>query len=236
MTSLINIAGDPTDTNYRYQMHPIIGKVESRGKGRKTVLVNIAEVAKDLNRDPAHIAKFLGVELNTQFKWKLEEQCVILKGHHPDEELQALIHRFADRFCICQQCGLPETILHISKRSIQHVCAACGAEKEDPMDHKLCLHIVKMHSRKKNNKKRSKKKSKKSKRGKTNETAKATLASASAASAVYAGASSAADMSMEIPLFDEEEDDDDGKWFTDLSESAIKAREAKAKQLHGVFY
>ena len=85
--------------NHRYQMHPIIGKVESRGKGRKTVLVNIAEVAKDLNRDPAHIAKvstlthvfhrarlchtmqllampqFLGVELNTQFKWKLEVSC-----------------------------------------------------------------------------------------------------------------------------------------------------------------
>ena len=44
----------------------------------------------------------------------IQEQCVILKGHHPDEELQALIHRFADRFCICQQCGLPETILHVS--------------------------------------------------------------------------------------------------------------------------
>ena len=38
-------------------MPPIVGKCTSRGKGRKTILVNIVDIAEALNRDPEHLTK-----------------------------------------------------------------------------------------------------------------------------------------------------------------------------------
>lgn len=63
--SIINIAGmtPVNDPAYRYKMPKLIGKVEGRGNGIKTVLVNIEEVAESLKRDPAEVTKFFGTEL-----------------------------------------------------------------------------------------------------------------------------------------------------------------------------
>ena len=60
--SLINISGnvEVVDPNYRYRMPRIVGKVEGRGNGIKTVLFNITELAQSLNRDPQEVTKFFG--------------------------------------------------------------------------------------------------------------------------------------------------------------------------------
>ena len=55
--SFINICRDNTDPFYRYKCSNSI-KTEGRGNGIKTAIVNLAEVARALNRPPAYLVKF----------------------------------------------------------------------------------------------------------------------------------------------------------------------------------
>jgi hypothetical protein len=61
-----NIGGDNNDGNYRYKMPRMITKVEGRGNGIKTRLVNVADVGKALHRDPACKSRSLDFSLLTR--------------------------------------------------------------------------------------------------------------------------------------------------------------------------
>lgn len=65
---MINIAGlvEVEDFSYRYKMPPMQAKIEGRGNGIKTVLVNIVDLSTALHREPAEITKFFGTELGSQ--------------------------------------------------------------------------------------------------------------------------------------------------------------------------
>lgn len=62
----VNVNRGLTDQFYRYKMPKIIAKVEGKGNGIKTVLVNMSEVAKALNRPPTYPTKYFGCELGAQ--------------------------------------------------------------------------------------------------------------------------------------------------------------------------
>ena len=40
------------DRQYRYKMDPLVTKIEGRGNGIKTVLLNVSEVAKQMRTEP----------------------------------------------------------------------------------------------------------------------------------------------------------------------------------------
>ncbi len=48
----INIRRDVDDMFYRYKMPKLQAKIEGKGNGIKTLVVNMVDVAKSLNRPP----------------------------------------------------------------------------------------------------------------------------------------------------------------------------------------
>lgn len=51
---------------HRYKMPRVIGKVEGRGNGIKTVIFNVMDLSLALKRDPGEVCKFFGTELGAQ--------------------------------------------------------------------------------------------------------------------------------------------------------------------------
>lgn len=49
----INVRRDVTDPFYRYKMERLQSKIEGKGNGIKTVIVNLSSVAGSLARPPA---------------------------------------------------------------------------------------------------------------------------------------------------------------------------------------
>jgi len=169
---MINIGGGSADSSYRYKMPRIVGKIEGRGNGIKTVIANCVEVCESLNRKPTYLTKFLGIELAAQSRWREAELRSIVNGSHSDADLQNLVHKFVDIFVLCPTCTYPETKLKIStkNKTIMHVCKACGEKHMVDLTHRLCTFIIKEAKREKklskDGKKKGDKKKKKDKRGK----------------------------------------------------------------------
>jgi len=57
MSGTINIGRSNEDLAFRYKMPKLLTKVEGRGNGIRTVLVNMVEVAKALKVQPAYPTK-----------------------------------------------------------------------------------------------------------------------------------------------------------------------------------
>lgn len=141
-TGMINITGTTVneDPSYRYKMPRIQTKIEGRGNGIKTILVNINDISSALNRPINLIMKFFGMELGTQSNW--DEEKATVNGAHTSADLQNLLNIFIDKFVLCPICHLPETALcvKVKKELVYHRCAACGAKEN--IDSSSRLHTL----------------------------------------------------------------------------------------------
>eukprot|EP00557_Chaetoceros_sp_GSL56_P006779 CAMPEP_0176494582 /NCGR_PEP_ID=MMETSP0200_2-20121128/10185_1 /TAXON_ID=947934 /ORGANISM="Chaetoceros sp., Strain GSL56" /LENGTH=421 /DNA_ID=CAMNT_0017892373 /DNA_START=358 /DNA_END=1623 /DNA_ORIENTATION=- len=168
---IINISGiNPVeDPSYRYKMPSVIGKIEGKGNGIKTVIVNISDLALSLHREPAEVNKFFGCEMGAQTSYNEADDRAVVNGAHSDPQLQQCVHKYIEKFVLCPQCGLPETTYSIKQGCIWHRCAACGAKEMVDMNHKLCTFILAQD--KKNKKDKEKAKKERSKKGEDDEDA-----------------------------------------------------------------
>lgn len=142
MATSVNIGGGDDQFN-RYKMPPVIAKVEGRGNGIKTRIVNCYEVARALHRPPGYVCKFFGCELGAQTKIDDADSVYIVNGAFQQSVLMDTLKKFIDMFVICSSCNLPETDLKLRKNgTITQACNACGTEAPCDMTHKLCTYIV----------------------------------------------------------------------------------------------
>jgi len=143
--SNINVNRSLTDQFYRYKMPKLLAKVEGKGNGIKTVVVNMVEVAKALNRPPTYPTKYFGCELGAQTQFDLKNERYIVNGSHEAAKLQDLLDGFIKRFVLCPSCDNPETVLSVypKKGVINTKCIACGYSGQLDSTHKLTTFILK---------------------------------------------------------------------------------------------
>ncbi|KIJ33041.1 hypothetical protein M422DRAFT_183735 [Sphaerobolus stellatus SS14] len=223
---IVNIRRDVDDKFYRYKMPVLMTKIEGKGNGIKTVVPNMADIARALSRPPTYPTKFFGCELGAQTTFDDKAERYIVNGAHDATRLRELLDTFIDKFVLCGSCKNPETELILTKNEeILRDCKACGQRTIVDMRHKLTTFIIKNPP----------KKSKKGKKG--GETAEANVGG------------SPGDRTPDAEDDDGEEDDfltkkikaeaaglepveaaKDDDWSADTSAEAVKAR---LKQLEG---
>lgn len=130
-----------------YSMPLLTTKIEGKGNGIKTVIPNMADVARALSRPPAYPTKFFGCELGAQTSFDEKNERYIVNGAHDANRLRELLDGFIDKFVLCKSCKNPETELIILKQGrsedIIRDCKACGERTGVDMRHKLTTFILK---------------------------------------------------------------------------------------------
>uniref|UniRef100_A0A8C5WEF0 Eukaryotic translation initiation factor 5 n=1 Tax=Leptobrachium leishanense TaxID=445787 RepID=A0A8C5WEF0_9ANUR len=167
----VNVNRSVSDQFYRYKMPRLIAKVEGKGNGIKTVIVNMVDVAKALNRPPTYPTKFFGCELGAQTQFDVKNDRFIVNGSHEANKLQDMLDGFIKKFVLCPECDNPETDLHVNpkKQTIGNSCKACGYRGMLDTNHKLCTFILKNPPENTDSSTGKKEKDKKNRKGKEKE-------------------------------------------------------------------
>ncbi|AGO14193.1 AaceriAER400Cp [[Ashbya] aceris (nom. inval.)] len=140
----INICRDNNDPFYRYKMPPLQAKVEGKGNGIKTAVLNAADVARALNRPVAYIIKYFGFELGAQTSIAVDKDRYLVNGAHQPSKLQDVLDGFITKFVLCGSCKNPETEINITKDDdLVRDCKACGQRTPMDLRHKLSSFILK---------------------------------------------------------------------------------------------
>ncbi|KAI5804909.1 domain found in IF2B/IF5-domain-containing protein [Geopyxis carbonaria] len=222
----INIRRDVTDPFYRYKMERLQSKIEGKGNGIKSVIVNLSSIAHSLSRDPAYVVKFFGFELGAQVTANPSDDRYIINGAHDAAKLQDYLDGFINKFVLCNKCKNPETDLVVLKDgNIIRDCKACGQRTDVEARHKLAGYIVKNPPKKEKKAKSSKKSSKKN--GDAEESSPKDSGSENGVEDMALEAGSDDELTRKIQSHAAKigsgtvKDDD---WAVDMSEEAIKAR------------
>lgn len=104
-----------------------IEKIKGHLEGNKTVLANLKQIAKSLQRDENHLLKYLLRELATPGKY--EKDRTIFGTKVAASIINKKIKKYASEFVFCSECNKPDTKL-IEEKGITYLrCQACGAKK-----------------------------------------------------------------------------------------------------------
>uniref|UniRef100_V5GR00 Eukaryotic translation initiation factor 5 n=1 Tax=Anoplophora glabripennis TaxID=217634 RepID=V5GR00_ANOGL len=214
----VNVNRNVSDVFYRYKMPRLMAKVEGKGNGIKTVIVNMAEVAKALGRPPTYPTKYFGCELGAQTQFDFKNERFIVNGSHDASKLQDLLDGFIRKFVLCPECDNPETdlIVSLKRGTISQGCKACGYHGLLESNHKLVTFILKnppnLNPAVQGSSLTEGKRSKRSKRnGETN---------GEQDDHADGGDTSVTDKSVD----NGGSDDDQTEWAVDVSEEAVRAR------------
>jgi len=141
--ALVNVRRDVTDSFYRYKMERLQTKIEGKGNGIKTVVVNLSSVAQSLARPGAYLIKYFGFELGAQTNVDPPDDRWIINGAHEASKLQDYLDGFISKFVLCKKCKNPETDVHLKDGRILLDCKACGQRTDVDLRLKLSGYILK---------------------------------------------------------------------------------------------
>ena len=158
----VNIRRDVSDPFYRYKMERIQSKIEGKGNGIKTVIVNLSAIAQALARPPSStsapcegrvadktvVIKYFGFELGAQTNTNPTDDRWIINGAHDASKLQDYLDGFISRFVLCRECKNPETEINVKDGRIFLDCKAGGELTDVDLRLKLSSFILKSQAKK----------------------------------------------------------------------------------------
>ncbi|KUL89846.1 hypothetical protein ZTR_02900 [Talaromyces verruculosus] len=224
----VNVRRDVTDPFYRYKMEKLQAKIEGKGNGIKTVVVNLNTVAQSLARPPEYLIKYFGFEIGAQANAKPTDDRWIINGAHDAPKLQDLLDGFIDKFVLCKKCKNPETEVILKDNRITLDCKACGQRSEVDPRLKLSTFIVRKTpgkgGKKDKKSRRDKKKDKEETNGEKNGSPGDSNVSDEGDDGEIPAASDDEIVAGAEKINIEDEDEEEVTWSVDVSEEAVKAR------------
>ena len=243
--ALINVRRDVSDAFYRYKMEKVQTKIEGKGNGIKTVIINLSSIAQSLSRPGAYVIKYFGFELGAQTNIDPRDDRWIINGSHDAPKLQDYLDGFINKFVLCKKCKNPETDVVVKDDRITLDCKACGARSDVDIRLKLSGFILKNQPKKAGKKDKAERKAlrhaKQNGNGKKNGSGSGAEdnSDASAEKEKDKGAADDAGSDHEFEKVKAdayeaavEAGNKEDDWAVDMSEAAVKARMA---QLPGDF-
>jgi len=140
---MLNIPTSIRDPNYRYRMPALAAKIEGRGNGIKTRVLNLKDASRALRVNPQYALKYWGYELGAPTEFKANEDKYMLNGSFSTAVLQEFLDKFIEKFVLCGRCKYPEIVIQVKKGKLWSDCAACGANLIMDNTHKLAAFILK---------------------------------------------------------------------------------------------
>ncbi|KAK2762571.1 hypothetical protein FQN54_000744 [Arachnomyces sp. PD_36] len=234
----VNIRRDVSDPFYRYKMERLQSKIEGKGNGIKTVVVNLNGVAQSLSRPPAYVIKYFGFELGAQANPRPTDDRWIINGAHDAAKLQDYLDGFISKFVLCKKCKNPETDIVIKDPRILLDCKACGQRSDVDPRLKLSTFVLRNQATGKGKKDKSTKKTRREKNKERdaaeNGDTQASPGDSNSENAdaengdVEIDAGSDDELTRRINAeakgIDHNSDVEDHEWAVDVSEAAVRAR------------
>jgi translation initiation factor 2 subunit 2 len=94
-------------------------------QGKQTIWQNFTKVAKDLNRDPQQLYKFVMKEISTSSA--IVGQSLILNGIFDNKKINQILYKYIKSFVLCSECKKPDTEI-VTQNNVKILkCSACGA-------------------------------------------------------------------------------------------------------------
>lgn len=103
-----------------------IPKVKVQREGNRTIIKNLSQIAKTLNRSEEHLYKYMVKSLGTA--GILESGRVILQGKFTEDEVQKELNGYVKEYVLCKECQSPDTEFRKEERVLFVKCLACGAK------------------------------------------------------------------------------------------------------------
>ncbi|KAF7559325.1 hypothetical protein G7046_g4829 [Stylonectria norvegica] len=232
--ALVNVRRDVSDVFYRYKMERIQTKIEGKGNGIKTVVVNLSSVANSLARPGSYVIKYFGFELGAQTNIDPKDDRWIINGAHDAAKLQEHLDGFINKFVLCKKCKNPETDVHIKEDRILLDCKACGQRSDVDIRLKLSGFILKTQPKKGKKDKAERKAARKAKQngngtkenGQGSDEVSENGSNENGDNGEVDSDDEFQKMQDEAPEFNTEIEVKDHEWAVDMSEEAVKARQA----------
>lgn len=118
----VNIEGDISvnDPYYRYKMDKVVVvKLKT-----KTQIMNLDVIAKQLDRDVKLIVNWFKLCFHCNITYKNGETTTFTKLEQI--HVEKALRQFIEKFVLCKQCRLPETVLYTDNSCMYTDCKACG--------------------------------------------------------------------------------------------------------------
>ncbi|KAM0190924.1 hypothetical protein ACHAPA_010191 [Fusarium lateritium] len=234
--ALVNVRRDVSDAFYRYKMERLQTKIEGKGNGIKTVVVNLSSVAASLARPGAYVIKYFGFELGAQTNIDPKDDRWIINGAHDAPKLQDHLDGFINKFVLCKKCKNPETDVVIKDDHILLDCKACGQRTDVDLRLKLSGFILKNQPKKGKKDKAERRAAKKAKQNGNAANGTNGQNGTGSDEASDNGSNENADEYVSDDEFQkvqaeaaeaaQENEVKEHEWAVDMSEEAVKARQA----------
>lgn len=112
-----------SDPFYRYKMPTLI----IRNQSNKTVLINLEDISKSLNRSQEQLLKMFSYKHKSSCK--IKDGNAFLSGKHELTDLKNTLYWYIRIYVLCSSCNNPETIIHCCVKKSGKVkldCQACS--------------------------------------------------------------------------------------------------------------